>query len=145
MKNVIICLLFLLFIFNTKCFGQRVSNQNSYQYLDSMGIDQDSYLNQYEIVFFNEIFMRQRKSLDFAEKKVAFVTGSSGKRLSNKKYYFDLEKERISKGYSENGGTLIVFNEKQKQESGGYDVVILYWSKIRPYKKQIVELLKRNE
>ena len=148
MRNIFKLTFFLFFIFSLNGFGQKNyvknSTENLYQNLDSMGIDNEPYLNLYEIDFFNRIFLKQRKSFDFGEKKVAFITGSNGKTLSNKKKYFDLEKERVSKDYGGNGGTLIFFNDEQKQESGGYDVVILYWSKVLPYKKQIVNLLKRK-
>lgn len=146
MKNIFP--FFMTLIFSLNGFGQEnfveIQTEDKYQNLDSMGINNEPYLNMYEVDFFNGIFLKQRKEFDFNKKKVAFITGSSGKTLSNKKEYFDLEKERLSRGYGGNGGTLIILDEEQKQEAGGYDVIILYWSKILPTKKQFVKLLKQK-
>lgn len=146
MKNIF--LFFLTLIFSLNGFGQEnlvaIQIEDKYQNLDSMGINNEPYLNIYEVNFFNSIFLKRRKEFDFNKKKVAFITGSSGKTLSDKKKYFDLEKERLSRGYSGNGGALIILNEEQKQETGGYDAIVLYWSKILPTKKQFVKLLKQK-
>lgn len=147
MKNIF--LFFLTLIFSLNGFGQEnsveIQTEDKYQNLDSMGINNEPYLNMYEVDFFNNIFLKQRKEFDFNKKKVAFLTGGSGKTLSDKKKYFDLEKERLSRGYSGNGGTLIILDEEQRKETGGYDMIILYWSKILPTKKQLVKLLKQKD
>lgn len=146
MKNIF--LFFLTLIFSLNGFGQEnfveIQTEDKYQNLDSMGVNNEPYLNIYEVNFFNGTFLKQRKEFNFSKKKVAFVTGSNGKTLSDKKKYFDLEKERLLRGYSGNGGTLVILDEEQKQETGGYDVIILYWSKILPTRKQFVKLLKQK-
>ena len=63
---------------------------------------------------------------DFTEKKVGFIY--SGAR-SNKKEYFDLEKDRFNRSNTPNGGTLYIFDDAQKEQSDGYDAAIVYWSK----------------
>jgi len=148
MKNVFFYLAVLMFFFNLNCFGQKndIKNHleaNIYRNLDSLGVDNNPYLNQYEIDFFDSIFLEQKKDFDLKRKKIAFITGNVGQILINKKEYFVLEKGEISKGYAKNGA-LILFDEKQKQESGGYDAIIMFSGKLIPTKKQIIKLLKEK-
>lgn len=100
------------------------------KHLNEMGIENSSLLNSYESCYFNVIFQDSRKSFDFSEKKVAFITGSNGCTRSDKKKYFNLERERLAHGQTPNKGVLYIFDENQKRESGGYDAVIVYWCKI---------------
>jgi len=146
MKIIFFNAVFLIFFLNANLFGQKVENkkqieENLYHNLDSMGINVDPYLNQYEIDFFNYIFSEKKKDFNFKKKKIAFIAGGFGQ--INKKKYFVLEKEEVAKGYPKNGA-LILFNEKEKQESGGYDAVIMFSGKLIPTKKQIIKLLKEK-
>jgi len=46
--------------------------------------------------------------------------------------------------YLHNGENLYIFNATQKEESGGYDAAIVYWSKfILPVEKVIKRLKKK--
>ena len=110
--------------------------------LNKMRMDSSSLLNCYESVYFNVAFEKSRKDFDFTGKKIGFITGSSGKTISNKRNYFDLERDRLSHNYSPNGGTLYIFDETQKEESGGYDAAIVYWSKVLVPVKDVVKRLK---
>ena len=94
--------------------------------LDKMGVDELSLLNSYESAYFNVVFKENSKEFDFTEKKVGFIY--SGAR-SNKKEYFDLEKDRFNRSNTPNGGTLYIFDDAQKEQSDGYDAAIVYWSK----------------
>ena len=106
-----------------------------------MGTDDCSLLNRYESTYFNVVFGKSRKDFDFTEKKIGFITGSSGKRISDKRKYFNLERDRLNRNYSPNIGTLYIFNATQKEESGGYDAAIVYWSKVLVPIESIVKLL----
>ena len=113
--------------------------------LNKMGVNDSSLLNYYESAYFNLIFEKSRKDFDFTDKKIGFITGSSGKTKSSKASYFKLEKDRFNSNYSPNGGTLYIFDEAQKEESGGYDAAITYWSKILIPIEDVVKRLKSKK
>ena len=107
--------------------------------LNEMGMDESPILNKCESEYFNIIFQCSRKEFDFTDKKIGFIL-RGGK--SNKKEYFDKERDRFTRNYSPNGGTLYIFDEIQKEESGGYDAAIVYWSKMLIPVKDVVKRLK---
>lgn len=107
--------------------------------LDKMGVDGSSLLNSYEGAYFNVVFKESLNGFDFTGKKVGFIY--SGAR-SNKKEYFDLEKDRFKRNNTPNRGTLYIFDETQKKESGGYDAAIVYWSKRLIPIQDVVKRLK---
>ena len=107
--------------------------------LDKMGVDGSSLLNSYEGAYFNVVFKVSLNGFDFTGKKVGFIY--SGAR-SNKKEYFDLEKDRFKRNNTPNRGTLYIFDETQKKESGGYDAAIVYWSKRLIPIQDVVKRLK---
>ena len=113
--------------------------KNILNQLDKMGVDDSLLLNAYESTYFNHIFEKPRKEFDFTEKKIGFIYGGA---KSNKKEYFDLEKDRFNRNNTPNGGTLYIFDEDQKEKSGGYDAAIVYWSKILVPSKEVVKRLK---
>jgi hypothetical protein len=131
---------------NMIVFGQIENFENIpkgiLEHLDNMGMDKFPLVNSYESDYLNVIFKDSRKDFDFAGKKVGFITGSTGNTISNKKKYFDSEKDRFYHKYSPNGGTLYVFNESQKEKSGGYDAVIVYWCKVLLRLEDLPERLK---
>ena len=147
MKNFILVALTLLTFVS---FGQtsvdiKNIDKETFKNIDSLGRDNNPKLTIFESDYFNQIFSRKRNDFNFANKTIAFVTGSNGKTRSNKQQYFDLERERIAKEYSLNGGALIIFNANEKEQSGGYDAVILYWSKVLPTKKSLFKTLKMDD
>ena len=107
--------------------------------LDKMGNDESSLLTSYESVYFNVVFKVNLNEFDFAGKKVGFIYSGA---KSNKKEYFDLEKDRFNRNNSPNRGTLYIFDEDQKKESGGYDAAIVSWSKRQIPIQDIVKRLK---
>ena len=72
-----------------------------------------------------------KKDFDFTGKKVGFIASAYGKS-KNKKNYFKKEKSQYKKykrtnlNYTPIVTTLYIFDETQKEESGGYDAAILY-------------------
>ncbi|GHV72557.1 hypothetical protein FACS1894201_02460 [Bacteroidia bacterium] len=112
--------------------------------LDKMGIDNSPLLNYCESAYFNVVFGKSRKVFDFTEKKIGFLTGSSGKTKDSKKGYFNGEKERFYCNSTPTNGTLYIFNAAQKEESGGYDAVIVYWSKFLLPIEDVVRRVKNS-
>ncbi len=154
MKNYLNTFTILVFVtlsvLTIKGYGQtsfdiKKTDREIFKNIDSLGQDSNPNLTAFESDYFNQIFSKKRDSFDFTNKTIAFVTGSSGRTHSNKKRYFDLERDRIARDYSLNGGTLIRFNETEKKQSGGYDAVILYWSKILPTRKSLIKTLKKDD
>ncbi len=100
------------------------------QSIDSCGMDNIGYLNQHEALFLNNYFRDYKIDYDFKGKRVLFITGSNGNTLSCKIDYFnDIKKWKLE--YNDKISTsLVVLSEKEKEESGGYDAILLYWVKI---------------
>ncbi|MDR1372826.1 MAG: hypothetical protein LBJ17_06890 [Dysgonamonadaceae bacterium] len=87
-------------------------------------------LNETEGSYLNKIFETVRKDFDFVNKKIGFLTGSSGIKKSNKELYFDMHKKHSANANSLcDNGTLYIFKVEQKAKNGGYDAAIMYWSK----------------
>ncbi len=116
-----------------------------FSHLEHCGSDSDPVLNQSESAYLNAVLSHPKRPYDFSNKTIAFVTGSSGKTISSKQDYFDTEKKRLCNNYntSLNGGQLVIFNELEKQQSGGYDAAIVYWSKLLATKKGLIKLLNK--
>ncbi|MBV2227177.1 MAG: hypothetical protein KUL85_09995 [Sphingobacterium mizutaii] len=112
--------------------------------LDTMGIDSSSLLNSSESTYFNVFFENTRKDFNFTNKKIGFITGSNGRTLSNKINYFRTEKGRFERHETPNNNALYIFDLDQKKRSGGYDAVIVYWSKVLIPIDKMVERLKRK-
>lgn len=112
------------------------------QNLDSLGLNNDPILNQSEASFLNTSFSSQTNEFDFINKKIAFALGSSNYKIRTKASYF---KEVIAyyrhDEYIED--ILIVLDEKEKILSGGYDAIIVSWSKIGVGKKARQKLVKK--
>lgn len=123
---------------NSEDDTKKVMNQ-----LNSIGVDNNPLLNDYESAYINMILKKSRKGFDFKDKKVGFITGSSGKTISNKKNYFNMQKKSLeNKNVPCDNGILYIFDENQKKESGGYDAAIVFWSKVLIPTKDVVKRLK---
>ena len=106
-------------------------------------IENNLLLNETEGAYLNKIFETTRKDFDFTNKKIGFLTGSSGKILSSKEHYFDMHKKHSTNAnYPCDNGTLYVFDASQKTESGGYDAAITYWNKFVIPIEEVVKRLK---
>lgn len=115
-----------------------IPNENISQ-LDKMGLEDSPLLNEFESDYFNVVYKDSLNGFNFSEKKIGFIHRGA---KSDKKEYFELEKKRFKHGETPNYGTLYVFDETQKEESGGYDAVIVYWSKVNYSKEQIIKKIK---
>jgi hypothetical protein len=110
------------------------------QQVDSCGMDNSPFLNNYEAEYFNKIFENKRMDFDFKEKKVGFFFGPNGQHLGCKLKYFNEVKEHINpQNY------FVKLSESEKQDSGGYEVIVVTWSKIykkKPTNKMVMSLKK---
>ena len=108
--------------------------------IDSCGLDESVTLSKYEAQFFNHIYAGQRSpaNFDFEHKKIGFFADFNGKRKSSKQAYFSSYK-RNSATVSE----LIILTEGEKRTSGGYDAIIVTWSKVKIGEKRKEKLIKK--
>jgi|GEM_PF-868848 hypothetical protein len=106
---------------------------------DKMGVDDTSVLNEYEANYLNFVFKINPEDFNLTNKKIAFLTGSSGKAKGSKKEYFSGAIHPVAIG------GLYIFNDAQKKASGGYDGAIAYWVKLLVPIKTVVERLGKNK
>lgn len=92
--------------------------------------------------FLNDLFDDVRGDYLFGGKKVAF--DYSGWIVGKEDYFEMHKKSRKGENVPCQRGDLLIFDERQKEESGGYDAVILYWFKILPRISIIVESLRKD-
>lgn len=147
--TIILFLLFTGSITYGQVFGIPIERIDTtiFIYLENCGNDDDPALNNAESSYLNAVMYRHpKRPYDFSHKRIAFVTGTSGKTFSGKQAYFDLEKKRLRdrNNTSLNGGQLVIFDELEKQQSGGYDAAIVYWSKLLATKKGLIKLLGKQ-
>lgn len=146
MKNLIS--IFIMLSLSINLFGQVQSSGDNTKVLNQLkniGVDNSPLLNDYESAYINMILKKSRKGFDFKDKKVGFITGSSGKTISNKENYFNMQKKSLeNKNVACDNGVLYIFDENQKKESGGYDAAIVYWSKVLIPTKDVVKRLKNK-
>ena len=109
-----------------KAFSRREKSlpKNLYK----LGLDNNLLLTKYEAEYFNMKF--KDRGFDFNNKMIGFFIGNNGSSIQTKKEYFDRLKERLSHNYSASMDILIVLTEEQKIESGGFDAIIVSWSKL---------------
>jgi len=105
--------------------------------LEKMGVDSSLILNEYEGRYFNFIFNIDVQDFDMVGKKISY---------KSKIGFFKDEKEWFSRGLSSGvgGTTLYIFDETQKEKSGGYDVAITYWRKRFVPIEDVVKRLRDN-
>lgn len=133
-----------MFVFSCSSVHKCNSNEIMEQ-TDRIETEDTLLLNETEGAYLNKIFETTRKDFDFTNKKVGFLTGSSGKKMSSKEHYFDMHKKHsINANYPCDNGALYVFNATQKMESGGFDATIVYWSKFAIPIEDVVKSLKNG-
>jgi len=146
MKRVLLLVSIILF-FYINVFGQMEKPVQNFseipkcilEHLDKMGIDTFQVLNNYEGKYLNFVYKISVKDFDLAGKKVGFL--HAGKKSKND--YFDEEKKRFYNNSTLIGGNIIyIFDAIQKEESGGYDAAIVYWSKFVIPIETVVKRLK---
>ena len=135
-------MILISFFISMNLFGQiRANNDVSAEiasHLDKMG-DSSPLLNSYESAFLNAAFKDSLNGFDFTNNVVGFLQGG------DKTKYFDMQRRHLAdKNTPLDNGTLYIFDENQKKESGGYDAAILFWSKSFVPKDKLVKKLNKT-
>lgn len=116
---------------------------------ENCGIDNESELTDKEVIFFNEYLKTpaQKNGFDFKNKRILFVTGSSGSTVGTKTDYFNDVREWKDK-YNDKIATYLVVLDKDEAQEYGYDAIITYWVKIfintQKQKKRVLEKTKED-
>jgi hypothetical protein len=114
--------------------------------LYQLGLDSNPILTNQESDYFNKAFKNHKENYDFTDLKIGFFYGNNGSRIQTKKQYFDLVKNRLGNCSSASNDFVIKLTNEEKTESGGYDLIIVSWSKIIPTdKERMIKELKDNE
>lgn len=127
--------LMLLINLTTVTKGQTIN-------IDSCGLDNSGVLTKWEIEYFKKS-IRTLQQLDIENKMFAFAYGNFGKTVIGKKDYFEMWGRDY---YTRNSGVssiLIRLSEEEKILSGGYDYIIVSWSKTLPAGKSRKKLIER--
>ena len=135
-------MILMSFFVSVNLFGQIRANNDVPEdvliHLDKMG-DGSPLLNSYESAFLNAVFKDSLNGYDLTNRVVGFLQGGDKKR------YFDMQRKHLADNKSPlDNGTLYIFDETQKKESGGYDAAILFWSKSFLPKDKLVKRLKKT-
>ena len=149
-KKILLCL--LISSTHNLCSGQ-------INPLDSCGLDSNPILNQYEIKILDSLFFPSystkkvknidpKDGFDFKEKIIGFYSctknlNTNGKGVLSKKDFFSLCKPNF-KGHAGRG--IIIFNDKEKIKSKGFDAVIIIDCPYDHIKKEdlILKLVENN-
>jgi hypothetical protein len=118
------------------------------QNFDNIGIDDNPNLNEDETKLLNSLLDEKRDDFDFKDKKVAFLTGSSGRTIMAKSDYFKNSVIPWIDDGSRPQISMIKLTKEEKEKSGGYDVLVLSWVKAltrRGQRKIIEELGQENK
>ena len=107
-------------------------------HIEEMGIDSSSILNEYEGSYFNFIFKIDSQGFNLVGKKVGFLRSKTD-------YFRDTRECFYHKSTTIGGSNLYIFDTNQKEESGGYDAAIVYWSKRLIPIEDIVKKLKDRQ
>lgn len=109
--------------------------------IDKMGVNDSLVLNNYESDYFNVVFKDSLSNFNFSKKKIGFIGGG----ISSKCHYFKEERERYYSGKTTISSHLYIFEGEQKVEVGGYDAVIVCWSKFVYPKEEIIKKINKRQ
>jgi len=98
--------------------------------LFDLGLDENPVLTNIEAEYFNQQFKDRNGEFDFTNKQIGYFYGNNGRSIQTKKEYFDQVKERLSHNYSASNDILVIWTSEQMSETGGYDAIIVSWSKL---------------
>lgn len=126
----------------SEVFGYRTLNYPNNLHL--VGNDNNEGLTAEDAIFFNQIY--HYRNFDFKSKKIAFMNPhlvEEKQAVRTKKEYIEIIKKHLEDDFLYPTDELIILNEQEKQESGGYDAIIVYQTK-RSYKDQLIQILKES-
>lgn len=119
--------------------------------IEKCGLDDKDLLNEFEGKYFNEVFADRKGSFDFSGKRVAFLRGSSGRVSSNKLNFFKTVKTQNPNDvknvhtWNANGTQLIILTEEERVLCGGFDVILISWSKMANPRDKIIKLISKGK
>ena len=113
------------------------------QKVDDCGKDDNNTLTGAEAIFLQNYIKASPERFDFKDKKILFVTGSSGKTIGSKSAYFDSVKNHLNEHGAKIATELIVLTEEEKLEYE-YDAILTYWVKVSLYRKTILDKAVRQ-
>lgn len=128
----------LIIIFSTLTFVVKGQSIN----IDSCGLDNKSVLTNWEIEYFKQS-IKTLKSIDLENKMFVFAHGNFGGTVISKKNYFEKWGREYYTRNSVVSNILIKLPEEEKLLSGGYEYIIISWSKILPAGKNRKKLIER--
>lgn len=129
-------------------FNPHRISKNTLDHMDKTGLDNSPFLNRYESALLSEMLPESLKWFNFSGKKVGFVDVSHNMGFIvinyGKKGYF----EKLKRLYSDeriyfDNGMLYILNDRQKKESGGFDVAIVCGNNFVLSEENIVKQLKK--
>ncbi|MFY0600785.1 MAG: hypothetical protein JXR03_14015 [Cyclobacteriaceae bacterium] len=131
----------LLILLSNVCSAQEVK-------IDSCGLNNSSVLNEFEIQYFKQELSKQleRHGFNLINKKIAFAQGNFGKGIITKQEYFNQWGRSYFNNNSHVVNQLIVLNAEERVNSGGYDAIIISWSKILvagKHRRKLIENLNK--
>jgi hypothetical protein len=129
----------LIFIFSiTFTLGAKGQSIN----IDSCGLDNKSILTKWEMEYFKES-IKTLKSIELENKLFAFAYGNSGNTVISKRDYFEKWGRDYYKGNADVPNILISLTEEEKSLSGGYDFIIVSYSKTVIAGESRIKLIER--
>ena len=114
------------------------------QDLEKCGLDNNGVLNTDEAAFLNNYFKKEKGDFDFTGKKILIVTGSGASDSYSKTNYFESVKSRLESNDRIASG-LYPFTQEEKIQSGGYDGILTFYTKIPPNKQRIIKKIKAGK
>ena len=132
----------LIIFFSAGLFGQTTEWQKC-------GLNDNSTLNEYEVKYFNEVFLDKKGDFDFTGKSIDYFSGSSGTTKSKKSNYFRHLKnanngeDKSIHEWQAGGTQLLILTEEEKEIANGYDAILVIWSKLLKQGKSRSRLVKR--
>ncbi|MCB0482325.1 MAG: hypothetical protein KDC83_12915 [Flavobacteriales bacterium] len=124
------------------CISQQIQKEN-------ISVEQSGNKNELskeEVELLNALLANSRDTFSFENKKIAFITGSSGSKVLAKADFFDTCIHPWIKEDKKPQIFMVQLSEKEKDQSGGYDAFVLSWVKVftKRQKRKVIELIGRN-
>lgn len=108
-------------ILTTGLFAQNLDNSTA---VDSI------LLSRQEVELLNSLLKNERDTFNFQEKKIAFITGSSGYKIVTKAHFLDTCVRPWTTKGSKPQIFMVRLTQEEKKRSSGYDAIVLSWVKL---------------
>lgn len=109
--------------------------------LHTFGQDGLPILNEEEGLFLADYFKQEGQSLDLKDKKIAFIR--TVRKTDKVRFFRDVRSWYFEHNHSVSS-RLYLFDENQKEQSGGYDGAIVFWSKRLLKPKKVISILQKE-